>query len=112
MSLLEELIEICDETDTSWNSFCEAVLYKYDARYSSAFAELESRYITVEEVDNYGGEGLGDEYWIVFRLTKGEETMLLRVDGYYASYAGGEYHGPPYEVEPVEVTVTEYRSKK
>lgn len=62
----------------------------------------------LEYVDSFGGEGQGDDYWVVFKLG----GKLYRKDGYYASYDGGELDGELYEVEPVQVSRTEYRSKK
>lgn len=61
----------------------------------------------LEYVDSYGGEGSGDEYWVVFKL--GEQ--LFRVDGYYASYDGGELDGEPYEVTKVPTTGFDYVAK-
>lgn len=62
----------------------------------------------VTYVDDYGGEGQGDEYWVVFKVG----DQFFRVDGWYASYDGGELDGDVYEVEPQEVTVIEYNRKK
>lgn len=64
----------------------------------------------VEYVDDYGGEGQGDDYWVVFKTV--ETGQFWRVDGWYASYDGGELDGELYEVEPKEVTVTQYEAKK
>jgi hypothetical protein len=57
--------------------------------------------------DSYGGEGQGDDYWVVFQAG----DQYFRVNGYYASYDGGELDGEVEEVEPHEVTVTEWRRK-
>lgn len=58
---------------------------------------------------NYGGEGDGDQYWIVFRVELPDgRTRYVRVDGWYQSYSGGEYDGDPYEVFPVQRQVTFY----
>jgi len=61
----------------------------------------------LEYVDEYGGEGKGDDYWVVFKI--GEQ--YFRVDGWYASYDGGELDGEPYEVSPKEQTITTYEAK-
>lgn len=56
-------------------------------------------------VDKYGGEGKGEEYWVV--LSVGEQ--LFRVDGFYASWDGVTWEDPHlHEVEPVEVIKIEY----
>jgi len=61
----------------------------------------------VTVVDEYGGEGQGDEYWIAFRVEFAEGPIrFFRMNGYYASYDGGTFDGPFEEVQPVEKTIT------
>ena len=50
-------------------------------------------------VDRFGGEGEGDDYWFVFKVTEpnGNERIFKR-NGWYASYDGGYYEGPTEEV--------------
>lgn len=59
----------------------------------------------LEYFEDYGGEGQGDDYWVVFKLG----DQYFRKDGWYASYDGGELDGELYEVKPVEVKVTQYQ---
>jgi hypothetical protein len=57
-------------------------------------------------VKSFGGEGKGEEYWILFKV--GEE--LFKVDGYYSSWDGVSWDNAElYKVAPVEVTVIEYQ---
>ena len=58
-------------------------------------------------VAEYGGEGQGDDYWVVAHFKKFD--AYVRVDGYYSSYDGGYLDGTPYFVIPVEKTVIEYK---
>jgi hypothetical protein len=74
-------------------------------------------------VEQYGGEGRGDEYWFVFKVgplltpdesddvSKGRafepEFRYFKVDGYYQSYSGGDYD-EVYEVFPKQVVRTEW----
>jgi hypothetical protein len=45
---------------------------------------------TVEFVENFGGEGMGDSQWLVFKI--GDQHY--QADHYYSSYDGGEpWHG-------------------
>ena len=60
---------------------------------------------TTEHVESFGGEGMGDSRWIVFKL--GEQ--LFRVSGYYDSWNGTEWDGGIEEVEAFEIKKTEYR---
>lgn len=59
-------------------------------------------------VDSFGGEGEGDQYWMVISVSDGETTRYFRRDGWYASYDGGYLDGDTYEVSPREKTITVY----
>lgn len=61
-------------------------------------------------VEQYGGEGQGEQYWFVFKLVTDPHERYFKVDGYYASYDGG-YYDEIYEVFPKQVTVTQYEQK-
>ena len=63
--------------------------------------------INVEYVDSYGGEGMGDEYWTVYKFTRDDETQYLKFDGWYRSYVGTEFNERRW-VKPVEVLVTKF----
>jgi len=67
----------------------------------------EAQGITYAHVDNYGGEGQGDEYWSVYEFTLGEDKIYVKFNGYYQSYNGSEYD-EYFFVEPKEKVVTEY----
>lgn len=60
----------------------------------------------VKYVDDYGGEGQGDDYWVVFSVTGHDVTRHFRMEGWYQSYAGGEFDGDLKEVTPKEKVVT------
>jgi hypothetical protein len=56
-----------------------------------------------------GGEGEGDERWVVFSVG----DNLYRVSGYYSSWDGTTWEDTtPREVEAYEVSVTRYRVKQ
>ena len=63
----------------------------------------------VKVVDQYGGEGMGDDYWMVVYFEKFD--TYIRLDGWYASYDGGTLDGDPYIVEPRQKTITVYEAK-
>ena len=61
-------------------------------------------------VDSFGGEGQGDEYWTVIEVrdpTNQDETLLVKLYGWYASYNGSEYEGWQF-VTPRQKTITVY----
>ncbi|MFE5290148.1 hypothetical protein ACFRAQ_34715 [Nocardia sp. NPDC056611] len=58
---------------------------------------------------SHGGEGQGDEYWLVFAVKDDAgQTRMFQRDGWYASFDGGHYDGPTFEVHPVQKVVTVY----
>lgn len=62
----------------------------------------------LEVAHRKGGEGQGEEYFIVFKVG----DQFFRIDGFYSSYEGVDwYDSELYEVAPQEVTVIEYRRK-
>lgn len=66
---------------------------------------VETSLGTLKEIDSYGGEGRGEEYWKVFSLTQGTTTRTFKLDGYYSSYSEGGYD-EFYEVTPELKTIT------
>jgi hypothetical protein len=67
--------------------------------------------LTAKRVAEFGGEGEGDQYWVVISLSDGETTRYFRRDGWYASYDGGTLDGDTYEVRPQEKTIVVYDDK-
>jgi hypothetical protein len=63
---------------------------------------------TAELVAEYGGEGQGDQYWVVISVSDGITTRYFRRDGWYSSYNGSELDGDTYEVVPKEKTIVIY----
>lgn len=59
-------------------------------------------------VENHGGEGQGDERWVVFKVTNDEGEFYYRKDGYYASYDGSTWDGSFGQVQKTERLVTFY----
>ena len=45
---------------------------------------------TFKQEEQYGGEGLGDEYWVVFSVSKDEEKEFYKIPGWYSSGNGSE----------------------
>ena len=60
----------------------------------------------VSVVTSYGGEGQGDDYYMIFYVDAGEWEQHYKLDGYYSSYDGGEYQGPLCKTYPVVREVT------
>lgn len=64
--------------------------------------------LLVTTVEEYGGEGCGDDYWMVCKLENEDGSLIgyLRWDGWYGSYDGGYLESDPFWVEPKEKTIT------
>lgn len=63
---------------------------------------------TVEVLDSYGGEGQGDELWVVFNVTNSEGSRTWRKSGWYASYSGSDWDGDLEEVVARPKVITEW----
>jgi len=64
-------------------------------------------------VEQHGGEGEGDQYWLVFSVVMESDldkgmVRYFKKPGWYASYDGGHYDGELFEVTPQERVVTFY----
>jgi hypothetical protein len=102
---LEEAIEKWHEDheeEESSNAFDD--LY-YTLDYANEGESLKLMGEPVSLVEQFGGEGQGDEWWVIIKV--GER--LFRINGWYASYNGRESTDIE-EVKPVEYTATRYDS--
>jgi len=62
----------------------------------------------VRVTDDFGGEGQGDNYYLVFEIMNDTHpwgNRFYMLPGYYTSFEGGEYDGDLYEVTPVQKTI-------
>lgn len=60
----------------------------------------------VNVIESFGGEGQGDDYYMIFFVDAGEWEQYYKLGGYYQSYDGGYYDGPLFKVNPVVKPVT------
>lgn len=68
---------------------------------------FDNELITVTNVDSYGGEDMGSDYWAVYSFSKDNETVFIKFYGWYASHYGSEYRGYEF-VNPQQKIVTVY----
>lgn len=64
--------------------------------------------ILSKEAFDTGGEGHGENVYMVFRLVNDDGTFFFKKDGYYASHYGTDWDGPFSQVTPVQKMVTFY----
>lgn len=116
MSLKEVVKELLKaaESDVMNNFFwSEAGMdYKYQEEEPEGFdTALKEKGIKYNHVDNYGGEGQGEDYWSVYSFNNDDELVYVKFDGYYASYDGSTFQ-EWFFVEPTEVVVTQWFKQK
>jgi hypothetical protein len=63
--------------------------------------------VTFEHEANHGGEGQGEQYWSVYKFTKGSESVFVKFNGSYQSYNGSEFD-EWFFVEAKSVEVVQY----
>jgi hypothetical protein len=90
----------------------EVVFQGKDPEYDADFEKLKAAGFKIETVEQKGGESQGSEYYVVLKLDNGQEQMLVKCDGYYASYEGISWDtAEVYEVEPKMVEVRQWAAK-
>lgn len=69
--------------------------------------ELRNASVAFECVEQHGGEGEGEDFYTVYKFTKGDETVFVKFQGWYQSYNGSEMTGWAF-VKPKTVEVVIY----
>lgn len=60
----------------------------------------------VRLVDSFGGEGQGDDYYMILSIQQGDVIRTFKMNGYHVSHDGSYYDGPFVEVKPRLKTIT------
>ena len=84
-----------------------------DRKYENEDSQFEPDEVIpgLEIVDQHGGEGEGDGYWFVYKLTTSEgDVGYIRFSGWHNSWEGVEFHTVSM-VEPEERMVTFYEKR-
>ena len=75
--------------------------------YGEIETALDNQLIHCVNVDSYGGEDQGSDYWCVWKFSKGSEECFVKFYGYYASHYGTDYQGYKF-VTPAQKTIIVY----
>lgn len=68
---------------------------------------------TFEHVDQHGGMGEGDDYYVIFSVKQGDEKNFYKIPGWYASHQGRELEvSGTFQVAPKEVTIIQWEAVK
>lgn len=120
-ALKERLSKMLEDTD-----LCSDFMYEEDSRTSRKY-EKDSRgkivwdnytdsvregcepYMDIKAdfISSYGGEDCGSDYWSVVKFTDATGSVLVKFQGWYASYHGADYQDWSF-VEPKQKTITVY----
>lgn len=103
----EILGEHTDVHNTMFYSDMPEYIGDGDEETDSFLLSLQAMGIELKHKANHGGEGEGDKYWSVYEFKKGDDSVHVKFDGWYASYVGSEMTDY-FFVEPKQVTVTQY----
>ena len=101
---LQEILEVVKEPKIAeWFMCCDPDEVEDDIKLPTNVSSI-NRY-------NYGGEGMGEEYWSVYEFFEdGKSLGFIKFDGYYYSYDGSTFDAA-FIAEPYQEMVTKYRSK-
>lgn len=104
----EESITV-DYFDDIWSEYVyESLHTKEQIERSSYYDNLILPSGNVYLIEDFGGEGQGEQRWVVFSVG----DQFFEVSGYYASWDGTTWEDPSLtEVEPKEVVKIEYVRK-
>lgn len=109
-NLVADLRKAIENSTKDWSSAASEMFHGgVPGDYYEIMPELKTLGFEFHEEDHYGGEGKGDEYWSVIKVTKGDEVAFIKFEGWYASFAGAEMsHDADEFVEVVKVPVESY----
>jgi hypothetical protein len=101
--ITEELIEWHRKETSDETSYLEELMEDLEEILGSDSITIPSG--EVELVEQFGGEGSGDDYWLVIKVG----TKLFKVEGFHSSWEGANWDSAELkEVEAREVTVVKY----
>ena len=96
----------------NYQKILEVLKEKLEDVYSFAHEDYEEEELglgKIEEVDSYGGEDCGSEWYSVKYFS--DHDVYIRVDGYYSSYEGVDFYDGwdcCSNVRPKEKVITVY----
>lgn len=109
--LVRDLKEAIKSSEEDWSDPAREMFSgnSPSAKYHPIIKELNELGFEFHEEDHHGGEGQGDQYWSVIKITRGDQVAFIKFYGWYASFAGSEMsHSADEFVEVVKVPVESY----
>ncbi len=107
--ILEELKKQCSDVSEFAHEGVDGEEVYPEAKYGTEeYGILKNSVLgIVKEVARYGGEGKGEDWWVVYRFV--DHNVYIKVNGYYQSYNGTEFYDGwdcCSEVKPIQKTIT------
>lgn len=113
---VDEIIETLERNDISFYSFAVGEFEGDAFEFPNNEESIEDEYAGIKlnpkllgkwkEVDSYGGEGKGEEWYSVKHFT--DHDVYIKTEGYYQSYHGTDFEGYGEEVRPKTITKVIY----
>lgn len=103
--LFDEGFEVPGWKGTKYHISGESAWHHFKDSYEDLTTDLG----VISHVAEFGGEGQGDDYWVVISITDrdGNQRLFKRL-GWHQSHSGSELDGPTIEVEARQKMVTVY----
>lgn len=102
-----------DESEAEYGNIFVGVAEELDSWYyrrkHGVDPTLDLDGVIVELEEQWGGEGEGDRYGHIIKVSSDNSIQYFQADGFYSSYNGHSWEGAEYyEVEPREVVRREF----
>lgn len=69
--------------------------------------------LIITSVEQFGGEGLGSDYYVIFKMLFNNEETFWKIPGWYQSFQGSELEVyNTFQVVPKEKTITVFEQLK
>lgn len=82
-----------------------------DCTWKDAEVSIDEKMFKFTQVEQSGGEGQGDTYYVIVGISAEDEEYLLKYEGWYDSWNGTSWDDQSISlVEPVQVQVTQYHN--
>ena len=111
--IVQTMLDSTSDSDLESGFFHEEITDGYydkdDEENGIVLAEkhLSDNSVKFECVEQHGGEGEGEDFYTVYKFTKGDEAVFVKFQGWYQSYNGSEMTGYNF-VTPKQFMVTVY----
>ena len=92
----EEITKLLNDNDAVCEDMFQGEFSLEHSTYDEAEETIFKNNLAEENINvnlekRFGGEGQGEDYWSVYSFSKGDDKVLIKFNGWYASYDGSTY---------------------